>query len=89
MLEGVLVITYIIIVVIGIGKERITRSKHITGREVRCRQLGLFRVLDDKKVLRVVAEVLAELIAQVRIGIAVTNNLLGLRTANRTVICSY
>ncbi len=75
MLEGVLVVGHIVIIVVWIGKKRVARSKHIACTEVWRRQLCLVRILDYEEILAVVSKILAELIAQVCIGVAVTDYL--------------
>ena len=37
MLEGVFVITHVVVIVVRIGEERVSRGKDIAGGEVRCR----------------------------------------------------
>jgi hypothetical protein len=51
MLEGVAVVRYIVIIVVGIGEERVACGKHIAGREIRRRQQSLARILDNKEAL--------------------------------------
>ena len=55
MLEGVFIIRYIIVIVVGIGKEGVSRCKDIACREIGGRQLRLLRVTNDEEVLRVIA----------------------------------
>jgi len=75
MLERVLVVGDVVVVVVGIGKERVTGGKDIAGGEVWRWQEGLGRILDDKELLGVVAQVLAKLVAQVGVGVAVAHYL--------------
>ena len=77
MLEGVLVILHVVVVVVRIGKEVIACGEHIARGEVRCRELRFLRFLDDEEILTVVGQALAELVAQVGVGVAVAYYLHG------------
>ena len=86
MLEGVAVVGDIIIVVVGIGEEVVARSKDVARRQVGRGQEGLGGVLDDKEVLGVIGQILAQLVAQIGIGVAVADNLDGIGSPNATVV---
>ena len=86
MLEGVTIITHIIIIIVGVGEEGVACRKDITGREVGHGQEGLLRLFDDEKALVVVGQVLAQLVAQVRVGVTVSHDLHGLGTADAAVV---
>ena len=86
MLEGVAIVGYIIVVVVGVGKEVVTRGKDVAGRQVGSRQVSLLWVLDDEEVFGIVGEVLAQLIAQIGICIAVTDNLDGIGGTDATMV---
>ena len=86
MLERVLVIRHVVVVVVGIGEETVASGEDIACADVGRRKMRLMRLLDDKEVLVVVGEILAELIAEIGIGVAVANNLHGLARAHRTVV---
>ena len=44
------------------------------------------RILDDKEVFRVVGQILAQLITQIGVGVAVTDNLHGIGGADAAVV---
>ena len=88
MLEGVAIVADVVVVVVGIGEEVIACSKYIGSRYVGGRQHGFARLLDDEEVFRVVGQILAQLIAQVGVGVAVANNLDGIVGTYRTMIGS-
>src|SRR5574344_1010266 len=75
MLEGILVIAHVIIVVVGVSKEAVARSKHVTGGDIRRRQLSFLGFFNGKEVFVIIGQILAQLVSQVGIGIAVTHNL--------------
>ena len=82
MLERVFVVRHVIIVIVGIGKEAIARGKHVAGTDVWRGQLRLVRLFDGKHFLGIIVEVLAQLIAKVRIGVTVPDDFDGLGGAN-------
>ena len=89
MLESVFIIRHIIVIVVGVCEEIFARSKHITGAEVWRGKLSLARLFYDVDVARRVVEVLAELVAQVRVRVAVAHNLHRLRAAYAAVVGGY
>ena len=86
MLEGITVVGDIIIIVVGIGEERVACGKHITRGEVRSRQQSLAWFFDGEQALVVITQILAEFIAQVGIRVSVANDLDGLCTADAAVV---
>ena len=86
MLEGVLVVLYVVVVVVGICKEVITCDKMICGRDVRRWQMGFPWVCDDKGVFGTAVEILAKLISQIGVGISVADNLYGFVASYGTVV---
>ena len=90
MLERVAIVRYIIIVVVGIGEERVACGKHIACREVGRWQQGLAWVLDYKQALiLVVAQVLTQFVAQIGVCVPIAHNLHGLGASYATMIGSY
>ena len=89
MLEGVLVVGHVVVVIVGIGKETVACGKDIAGADIGRRQMGLTWVLDDEEVLVVVGEILAELVAEVGVGVAVADNLHWFAGAHRTMVGGY
>ena len=77
MLEGVFVVTDIVIIVVGIGEEGVAGGKDICRAYIGCGEMSLARVFDFIDFLGIIVEVLTQLIAQVGIGVAVTDNLHG------------
>ena len=75
MLEGVLIVLHVVVVVVRVGEEVVAGGEHVARGEVRCRELRLLRLLDDKEVLAVIGQVLAELVAQVGVRVTVAYNL--------------
>ena len=86
MLERITIVTHIIIIIVGIGEERIACRKHITPREVRHRQLGLLRLLDDVEALLVVRQIRTQFVAQVRVSVSVAHNLHRLGASDTAMI---
>ena len=86
MLEGILVVLHIIVVIIRIGEETVARGKYIRGTQVRCRQLGTLRLLDGENFLALVSQILAQLVAQVGVRIAVAYNLDWFRCPDAAVV---
>ena len=82
MLEGVFVVTHVVVVVVGVGEEGVACGKYVCRADIGCGQMGLAGVFDFKDFLGVVVEVLAQFVAQVGIGVAVANNLHGAVGAN-------
>ncbi len=85
-LEGILVVLHIIVVIIRIGEETVARGKYIRGTQVRCRQLGTLRLLDGENFLALVSQILAQLVAQVGVRIAVAYNLDRFRCPDAAVV---
>jgi hypothetical protein len=54
MLERIFVIRYVIIVVVGVGKEAVSCGENVAGADVWRRQLGLVRLFDDKNLFSVI-----------------------------------
>ena len=86
MLESVLVVADVVIIVIGVGKERVACGEDIAGAEVRSRQLSLLRVFDGEYFLGIVVEVLAQFVAQVGIGVPVADYFHGIVGADASVV---
>ena len=77
--ERVLVVRHVVVVVVGVGEERAAGGEHVRRTDVRRRQLRLVRVLYHEHFLRLAAEVLAQLVAQISVGVAVAYYLHRLR----------
>ena len=77
MLERIFVIRYVIIVVVGVGKEAIACGENVAGANVWRGQLGLVRLFDGKHLFSVIVQVLAQLITKVGVGVAVAHYLYG------------
>ena len=86
MLERVLVVGHVVVVIVGIGKEAVACGKDIAGADIGRRQMGLAGVLDDKEFLIVVGQVLAELVAEIGVGVAVADYLHWFAGAHRTMV---
>ena len=86
MLERIFVVRYVIIVVVGVGKEAVSCGENVAGANVWRRQLGLVRLFDGKNLFSVIVQVLAQLITKVGVSIAVAHYLYGFRGAYRTVV---
>ena len=90
MLESILIVRHVIVVVIGVSKERIARSEYVTCTEIRGWQLCLMRILDSENLLSIIVKTLSQLITKVRIRIAITDNLHWINRPNGSVIsCDY
>ena len=86
MLEGILVIGYVVVVVVRVSKETVARCKDVRRTDVRRREESFMRLLNNKHIFCAVSKVLSELIAQICICVTVSYDLHGLRTTDRTVI---
>ena len=86
MLEGILVVRNVVIVVVRIGEEGVSVGKNIRCTQVGSRQLCPFRVPDGENLLGIAGQVLAQLVAQVGIRVAVADDLDGLRGADASVV---
>ena len=86
MLEGILVVRNVVIVVVRIGEEGVSVGKDIRCTQVGSRQLCPFRVPDGENLLGIAGQVLAQLVAQVGIRVAVADDLDGLRGADASVV---
>ena len=87
MLKGVFVVGHVVVVVIGVGKEGIPRCKDIRRTKVRRRQMGLVRVSDFKYLACIIRQVLAQLIAQVGVRVAVSDDFQGTVGAYAAMVC--
>src|SRR5574344_2517817 len=87
MLEGVFEIGYIVIIVVGVGEKRVAGGKHVCRAQVGRGQLCLFGVFDFGYLFGVVAEGLAQFVAQVGVGVAVADNLDGIVGADAAMVC--
>jgi hypothetical protein len=74
MLEGVFVVSNVIIVVVGICKEIITSYEVVCGGDIRCRQMCFLRVCNDESVFGTTIEVFTEFISQICIRISIADN---------------
>ena len=86
MLEGVFVILNVVIVVVGVGKEVVTCSKDVCSAQVRPGQSYLMRLLNLENFLGIVAEILAQLVSQVGVGVLVAHYLYGVVASDATVV---
>ena len=86
MLESVFIVRHIVVVVVGIGKETVSRSKDIACADIGCRQESLVRLLDSEDLLLVESKVLAQLVPQIGVGISVSDNLHRLLASDRAVV---
>ena len=86
MLESVAVIGHIVVVIVGISEEVVAGGEDIARRQVRRGQEGLGGLLNDKEVLGVVCQVLAQLVAQVGVSVAVSDNLHGIGGTDAAVV---
>ena len=86
MLEGILVVRNVVIVVVRIGEEGVSVGKDIRCTQVGSRQLCPFRVPDGENLLGIAGQVLAQLVAQVGIRVAVADDLDGLRGADASMV---
>ena len=78
MLKGVLIVAYIVIVVIGIGKECISCGEHIGCAQVGGRQLSLLGISDCEYFLGFIIQVLSQFVPKVGVRVPVADDLDGL-----------
>ena len=74
MLERIFVVGHVVIVVVGIGKEVVARGKHIGGTQIWGRQMCLRGILDGKHLFWIVGQILAQFVAQIGVGVPVTDD---------------
>ena len=86
MLEGVAIELHIVVVVIGISKEARARGKDVSRGKIRRREFQRSRVAHLIYFFCRIVEIFSQLIAQVRVHIAVTHHFAGAIHANRTVV---
>ena len=86
MLEGVLIILHVIIIIVGIGKEAVARSKDVGRRELGRRQTHLERLAHLKHFAIVVAHLAPHLVAQVGVQAALAHHLRGRAHADAAVV---
>ena len=87
-LEGIAVITDVVIVVIGVSEETVAGSKNVAGAEVGRRQVCTVGIRDIEDFARIIVEVLAELIAQVGVGVLVSLHANGCLATDAAVVGS-
>ena len=87
MLESILVIRHIVVVIVGIGKECVSRGKDVGRTQIRRWQLSLLGILDDENLLRVVAQILAQLVSEIGVGVTVSDDFNRFRGPYGTVVC--
>ena len=86
MLEGVAIELHIVVVVIGISKEARARGKDVSRGKIGRREFQRSRVAHLIDFFWRIVEVFSQLIAQIRVHIAVANHLAGAIHTNRTVV---
>lgn len=86
MLERLVEIVDEMVVIIGIYEIRILARKNETGADMQLRQHGVVRIFYMEHVFGDEIEVLALFIAQIRIGVAVPDDLAGMLYADGTVV---
>ena len=86
MLEGIAIELRIVVEVIGVRKEVAARTEHIATAHIGRWQSHLLRACDFKTVLCTTIQCLTHLVAQVRIGVLIANNLYRIRHACSTMI---
>src|SRR5690554_1206469 len=88
-LEAVLVIAYIVVVIVGVGKEVVARSKNVGGRHIGLWQKDAFGLAYLVNRAGVVGQVFSLLVAQVGIGVAVAHHLYGILYPYGAVVGGY
>src|SRR5579863_6277004 len=89
MLEGIFIIAYVIVVVIGVSKKPILFNEHKYAAHMLAWQKCFGRIFNQKHILALVSQALALFIAQVGIGILISYYLRRIGYFNSTVICCY
>ena len=88
MLEGVFVIADVVVVVVGVGEEVVVLGEDVCGADVWRWQVGCFWGLELVDLFGVVAEVFAELVAQVGVGVFVAYDFDGIVNTYGAVVGS-
>ena len=86
MLECILIVRNVVIIIIRIGEEIIIHRKYILAAQVRGGQSDLVRIADFEHFLRIVIQVLADLIAEIGVRILIAYHLQGVIHTYRPVI---
>ena len=86
MLEGVAIELHIVVVVIGISKEARARGKDVSRGKIGRRKFQSSRIAHLIDFFWRIVEVFSQLIAQIRVHIAVAHHFAGAIHANRTVV---
>ena len=86
MLEGILVKVHKLVVVVGVHKKVAVLSEHVGCTYVDFRKENVGRVAHFKYFFWIVIEVFSGLISQVRVGVAITNDLDWIFYANGSVV---
>ena len=74
MLERVAIVLHLVVVVVGIGKERVSCGEGVGRAHVGRGQLGILGGFDGEDLFGVVVEVLSQFISQIGVGVAVTDD---------------
>ena len=75
MLEGVAIELCVVVEVVGVRKEVLSRAEDIAAADIRTRQTHLLRTGDLEAVLGLAVERFADFVAQVGIGVLVADDL--------------
>lgn len=86
MLEGVIIVLYVIIVIVWISEKEIFNGKNIGGRYVELRQEYIFGFSDDKGLIAIESKIFPKFKSQVGVGISVTYYFKGFFNSNGTVV---
>ena len=89
MLECILIVLDVIVEVVRIGEELGALREHVARADIGLREVDALRVLNDEEVTGVVAEVSAELVAKVGVGVAFAYNLYWFVDTYRPMVGSH
>lgn len=75
MLEGAIIILHIIIIVVGIGEEIASGRENVGRRHVGSRKPEPCRILHLIDLLGIIGEILANLVAEISVGVLIAHDL--------------
>ena len=86
MLVGVPIITYVVVVIVGVGKEQVVLGKNIAAAQIYVGQMDLLWLLGRQNVLFLIGKASPGLISEVQAGLPVADDLGGLFDVDGTVV---
>ena len=89
MLECVLVVSYIVVIVVWVGKKVVAGGKYVACAQVRRGQEGFCRLLYFIYLFRVVVKRLTQFVSQIGVCVLVAHYFYGAVNLHTSVVCGY